>query len=57
MPNEMELKQQEVAKQYGLTLEDGVESYADFHVSRLVYHHIFNRLVTEYKDKPNLKFM
>ena len=57
MSDEMEIKQQQVAKQYGLTPEDGVESYADFHISRLVYHHIFNRLVAEYKDKPNVKFM
>lgn len=57
MPSEMETKQEQVAKACGLTLEDGVESYSDFHVSRLVYHHIFNRLVTEYKGKPNLKFM
>ena len=53
----MEIKQQQVAEQYGLTPEHGVESYTDFHVSRLVYHHIFNRLVTEYKDKPNVRFM
>ena len=57
MQNEMEIKQQQVAEQYGLTPEHGVESYADFHISRLVYHHIFNRLVTEYKDKPNVRFM
>ena len=42
---EMAIKQQQAAEQYGLTPEHGVESYADFHTSRLVYHHIFNRLV------------
>ena len=52
----MENKKQ-LAEKYGISEAQGVESYTDFHLERLNGHYIFDRIISTYKDKPNLKFM
>ena len=58
-PDEKVTKRREAtAKKFRISPEDGVQSYASFHVDRLANQSwTFNQLIMEYQNLPNLNFL